>query len=431
MSVSVNVNGKAINYPQTGDTNWGDEATNFAVETSAALSKVGLSTGTTVSIPGTLAVTGAATLNSTLSVTGTTSLTGNVTATNNLTVNGNTTLGNANTDTTNVQGIVNIDSGTLYVDPVNNRVGVNKTNPIKALDITGDIAISGNETVGGTLNVTGAASLSSTLAVTGNSTLTGNLSVNGNTTLGDASGDSLTINSNGVSIPNSLNIDSNTFVIDSVNDRIGIGVASPTNKLNIGGETAQFPTSVLINETGHATSKRAGIQIGSWLQMQDSNGNGTRDLAFYYTQGTPITPFQINTVGHILTGLQPRFFAKKTSSTGISANAIIQTWTEDFDTGNNFNNSTGIYTIPTTGIYLFFAYLGLNDSTTGTPRIRKNGVLQISMNGQSITGFNNFNSSMICIINCSTSDTVDFFTNVAGVVVSSTIPAYFGGMLIG
>ena len=47
MSIVVNVNGESINYPQTGDTNWGDEATDFAVQTSSALAKVGLSTGTT------------------------------------------------------------------------------------------------------------------------------------------------------------------------------------------------------------------------------------------------------------------------------------------------------------------------------------------------------------------------------------------------
>ena len=67
MSIVVNVNGESINYPQTGDTNWGDEATDFAVQTSSALAKVGLSTGTTVDLPGTLDVTGNTTLDAYLS----------------------------------------------------------------------------------------------------------------------------------------------------------------------------------------------------------------------------------------------------------------------------------------------------------------------------------------------------------------------------
>ena len=83
MSQTINVNGESINYPETGDTNWGDEATQFAVQTSAALGKIGLSSGTTVDITSTLDVTGATTLDSTLTVAGTTTL------------NGNTNLGNA------------------------------------------------------------------------------------------------------------------------------------------------------------------------------------------------------------------------------------------------------------------------------------------------------------------------------------------------
>lgn len=233
MSQTIDVNGQSINYPETGDTNWGDEATDFAVQTSAALGKLGLASGTSVDIGQTLDVTGNTTLDANLSVGGNASVTGNTTLTGNITVNGNSTLGNGTSDTIAITGILNVDSGVLYVDPTNNRVGINDATPSEALDVTGNVAITGNETVGGTLNVTGAATLSSTLAVTGNSTLTGNLSVNGNSTLGDASGDSLTINSNGVSIPNGLNFDSNTLVIDAANNRVGIGVASPSVPLDI------------------------------------------------------------------------------------------------------------------------------------------------------------------------------------------------------
>jgi hypothetical protein len=45
--------------------------------------------------------------------------------------------------------------------------------------ITGNLAVSGNETVGGTLAVTGNTTLSGTLGVTGNTTLSGTLGVTG------------------------------------------------------------------------------------------------------------------------------------------------------------------------------------------------------------------------------------------------------------
>jgi fibronectin-binding autotransporter adhesin len=164
MSVTVNVNGVAISYPQTGDSEWGDEATSFAVQTGAALGKLGLSTGASVDIPSTLDVTGATTLDSTLTVAGTTTL------------NGNTNLGNATSDTIAVTGILNVDSGTLYVNPTDNRVGINDTTPSEALDVTGNALISG------------------TLGVTGNTTITGNVI----TSIVKASGSGgLTIDSNG------------------------------------------------------------------------------------------------------------------------------------------------------------------------------------------------------------------------------------------
>jgi len=60
-----------------------------------------------------------------------------------------------------------------------------------------------------------------------NLTVSGTTALNGGATLGDASGDALTINSSAVSIPNGLNFDSNTFVIDATNNYVGIGTSSP------------------------------------------------------------------------------------------------------------------------------------------------------------------------------------------------------------
>lgn len=134
MSRAIDVNGESINYPQTGDTDWGGEATEFAIQTSAALGKIGLSSGTTVDVASTLDVTGATTLDSTLTVAGTTTL------------NGNTNLGNAITDIVTVTAILNVDSGVLYIDPATNKVGINDTTPSEALDVTGNLAVSGSIT---------------------------------------------------------------------------------------------------------------------------------------------------------------------------------------------------------------------------------------------------------------------------------------------
>ena len=170
MAIPIDVNGQTINYPQIGDPNWADEATNFAVQTSSAFGQLGLDDGTTVDLPGTLDVTGATTLDSTLTVAGTTTLNGTAN------LNGNTNLGNAITDTVAVTAILNVDAGVLYVDPATNKVGINDTTPSEALDVTGNALISG------------------TLGVTGNSTFTGDVIAS----IVKASGSGgLTIDSNG------------------------------------------------------------------------------------------------------------------------------------------------------------------------------------------------------------------------------------------
>ena len=170
MAIPIDVNGQAINYPQIGDTNWADEATNFAVQTASAFGKLGLDDGITVDLPGTLDVTGATTLDSTLTVAGTTTLNGTAN------LNGNTNLGNAITDIVAVTAILNVDAGVLYVDPATNKVGINDTTPSVELDVNGSVAITG------------------TLGVTGNSTFTGDVIAS----IVKASGSGgLTIDSNG------------------------------------------------------------------------------------------------------------------------------------------------------------------------------------------------------------------------------------------
>jgi hypothetical protein len=89
-------------------------------------------------------------------------------------------------------------------------------------------------TTGGTSAMT--IDASQNVAVTGGVDVTGALTVDGNTTLGDASGDSITINASTVSTPNGLNFDSNTLVIDQTNNRVGVATASPAHALHVTGD---------------------------------------------------------------------------------------------------------------------------------------------------------------------------------------------------
>jgi hypothetical protein len=111
----------------------------------------------------------------------------------------------------------------------------NGTNVVDAINYLSSLAVNGAATVGGALTVSGA------------------FAANGGTTLGDASGDALTINSNAVSIPNSLNFDSNTLFIDATNNRVAIGAASAAVTFAITGSDA------MLIPAGAVGSRPAGV----------------------------------------------------------------------------------------------------------------------------------------------------------------------------
>ena len=138
-------------------------------------------------------------------------------------------------------------NGTLGVDGVatfQNDIVLNADNKnfiIEKDDGTDKFTVAsatGNTVIKGTLDVDGAVNLNTTLNVDGNSQFDANM------TIGNASGDSVTVNSaawtyanaTAVTLSGDMNFDSNTLVISSDDNRIGIGTASPTKTLDVVGD---------------------------------------------------------------------------------------------------------------------------------------------------------------------------------------------------
>ena len=123
------------------------------------------------------------------------------------------------------------------------KVGVGTTTPSYALDVTGDGRFTGNLIVTGTLDAH-----------------VEDFKVTANTmTFGDASGDTVTFNASTVSIPNNLNFDSNTFVLDASNNRVGVGTASPGSTLDVrDGHVTLTDADVATGITGVAATEAYG-----------------------------------------------------------------------------------------------------------------------------------------------------------------------------
>ena len=153
---------------------------------------------------------------------------------------------------------VNIDAGTLFVDAVNNRVGINNTAPGVALRVTGaaDISstanIQSNANVGGTLGVVSLLTASGGLAVTGTSNVSSNLNVG---TFGTT---------NGVSIQNTAIVVGNT----TSNALISGNLVSVSNTANLTSTTLTIGTTTVNNSQVNAalhTSGLFGVTNGSTI----------------------------------------------------------------------------------------------------------------------------------------------------------------------
>jgi hypothetical protein len=121
--------------------------------------------------------------------------------------------------TANITGNLTVDTNTLYVDATNNRVGILNTSPTVALDVTGAAAVSGAATVGGNLTVD-----TNTLFVNASTNRVGILNTSPTVPL-DVTG--------AAAVSGNLTVDSGTLFVDATNNRVGINNTSPSYELHI------------------------------------------------------------------------------------------------------------------------------------------------------------------------------------------------------
>ena len=150
------------------------------------------------------------------------------------------------------------NDGLLYLDSVNNRIGINSTVPTKALDVVGDVGVTGVSTLG----ITSATNLTSQSLV-----------VSGISTLG---------------ITSTTNLTSQSFVVSGVSTfqnniiqtsgLVGIGTTNPTSKLHVIGDVRVTGVVTATNYFGNGTNL-TGISAGLSVS-DDISTNQTRYILF-------------------------------------------------------------------------------------------------------------------------------------------------------
>lgn len=195
---------------------------------------------------------------------GTVDINSTVSVTNTVSVQSNTTV---NGNIHNIGGNVNFDTGTLFIDSVNDRVGVKNTSPDAVVTVTGTANVSGAVQLGSTLGVTGAATLSSTLGVTGAANLASTLGVVGAVTL-----------SNTLGVTGAANLASTLGVVGSValsNTFSVAGAANLASTLGVVGATTLSNTLAVAGAANLATT--LGVAGLTTLTTLDVTANANFD----------------------------------------------------------------------------------------------------------------------------------------------------------
>lgn len=148
------------------------------------------------------------------------------------------------------------------------------------------------------------------------------------------------ITGEGVGTINDLTVDTNTLHVDSTNNRVGIGTASP----------ADVPLSVFSGGAGTNGQLKLGYDATAYWQIGrlDPAGTGSGNFQFKPNGGTSV--LDVDTSGHVTMPNQSAFSAKRNATLVNAANnSYISFVTEAFDQNGDFSGDT--FTAPVSGRY--------------------------------------------------------------------------------
>ncbi len=193
----------------------------------------------------------------------------------------------------------------------------------------------------------------------------GDLSTTGNTTLGDAAGDTLTINgstttftqgtANGVAYLNGSKVltTGSALVFDGTN--LGIGTASPTQKITANGSIRLTGNSSNFNETGAQIDSYDGLRLASYI----STGSAIQFLT-NASGGNTAERARIDAAGNLGLGVTPNTWNNnfKAFQFGSAGALAYQSGTTAFWLGSNWYYNSGDKYITTGNATLYSQQTG-------------------------------------------------------------------------
>ena len=170
-----------------------------------------------------------------------------------------------------------------------------------------------------------------------------------------------------VSVGSDLTVDTSTLKVDSTNNRVGVGTASPDTALHIIG--SGVPSE--INSSNSNAFKQEFSDNGTTRGFIGANSAN----AFMVGDASGSTLLAVASSGILSIPNLVAFQATGSGTLSFSGTATLKEvvlGTERLDNGSNYNATTGKFTCPVAGIYCFFASITTTGSATGVEAYLEN-----------------------------------------------------------
>ena len=287
------------------------------------------------------------------------------------------------------------------------------------LSVAGIITATGGFIGTVTGNVTGAVSGNVTGNVIGNVTgnVTGNLVPSSGVTINSPASNTLAVVTNNIE-----------KIRVGTAGSIGIGTDNPTKLIDISGNHSGISTTSRFTLTPHSGGWDIAATAGNIAPHYQTN------LSIYSGQtGSGTLRWSIDSSGRVTKPSQPSFCASKNDSEQTTSGTVvfnIDSGAGRHNIGGHYSTSTGTFTAPVAGRYVFMCSI---HSTNGTYRID----VRLRINGNDAAGgfaLNNIDSytqaTGCVVLNLSANDAVTIYNNGSGVWPDAAL-TYFSGYLLG